>query len=204
MSGASSHNRGEGRRRNGHDERHQSSSGRDRGHDDARPRSQRPKRSRSRSRSQDRQSKQHTKKSRHRHLAGNLVIVCAGNDSLHEQCKWYGGSKDAVGARNYDLCVNYFGTDEGVADRFAQQLRAREDSVAAAAGGAAQTTRNKGNDRLFRYKGAKWVIVRQILAKHDFWRSYRYVWMPDDDLRVSDAPPLRILARARCLRTVRS
>lgn len=124
--------------------------------------------------------------------------MCAGNDSLHEQCKWYDG-KAPKGDRNFDLCINYFGTDDSVAARYAQQLRLCEDAKepAYAAGdelAKAQVTNKAGsdcsqpltgNDRLFRYKGAKWIIVRQILAQHEFWRSYRYVWMPDDDLKVS-------------------
>ena len=161
---------------------------RDRGCDDRRARSHRPKRSRSRSHDRQ-QSSERKQKSRSRHRAGNLIIVCAGNDSLHEQCKWYGG-KDTHGARNFDLCINYFGTDEGVAARYAQQLRLCEGAKApvtadGAGSGSACPARTKGNDCFFRYKGAKWIIVRQILANHEFWRSYRYVWMPDDDLKVS-------------------
>lgn len=86
-----------------------------------------------------------------------LVVLCAGDGSLHLSCGWHRA------ARRFDLCVNYFGGDDAVHTRFS---------------GSA--------DHYFRFKGPKWAIVRQLLATEALAaHSYDYVWLPDDDLDIS-------------------
>ena len=222
---------------------------------------------RNRERDRDRDRDRDRKRQRHEHerKPGQkrfLVIVCAGDDSLHYGRWDSGGNGDSGGEgtdRCFDLCLNYFGSNEATVAKYTERLRlpasskstashGRVQSAAAAptetpavamnaASAAASVTAGDGadnedgeleegeegeldedddemdnspsmptaaeapsavkpparegysgppgHDRLLRYKGPKWGIVRQILSRHIFWRSYDYVWMPDDDVEVS-------------------
>jgi hypothetical protein len=85
----------------------------------------------------------------------NLVIVMAGDDSLHEAYAVH---------RDFDLWVCYWGSDDRIAERFAETC-----------------------DQLFRAKGQKWALVRQIGREARERRSppfsgYGYVFLPDDDI----------------------
>ena len=89
----------------------------------------------------------------------NLVLVCAGNTSLHTTHGW------ASSPRTYDLCVVYYGTDNAVATKY------RTDA-----------------DHFVRYAGPKWTLVRHVLLSA-WWKQHRdkyaFVAFPDDDLAVT-------------------
>lgn len=86
----------------------------------------------------------------------NLVIVRAGDSSLHEQ--WL----DDSGERNWDLIVNYFGDDP---QRYRRPDVQRIDS-----------------------KGPKWPALHDLIAGlGDEVFGYEHVWLPDDDLRATQA-----------------
>lgn len=85
----------------------------------------------------------------------NLVIVMAGDSSLHEKYSFN---------RDFELWVCYWGDDKSVADRFRQSC-----------------------DRLFRIKGQKWALVRElgrIGREQQFpaFSSYDYILLPDEDI----------------------
>jgi hypothetical protein len=91
--------------------------------------------------------------------ATDLVVVPAGDRSLHIEFQ---------DERQYDLWVVYYGDDEAVADGYA-----------------------RGCDRLIRRRGLKWEIVRAFGREHltgeaSPFEKYRYVLIPDDDLRFRD------------------
>ena len=45
--------------------------------------------------------------------------------------------------------------------------------------------RNKANFFIKR-KGPKWQLIRYVFTQFDFnWKSYQYIWLPDDDLKIS-------------------
>ena len=77
-----------------------------------------------------------------------LVIVCAGDTSLHDEERWYAAD------RTYDLCVVYFGNDSVVAQRF-----------------------ERDSDYYHAQRGPKWQLIRAILQK-GYHSKYDYVWMP--------------------------
>ena len=77
-----------------------------------------------------------------------LVIVCAGDTSLHDEERWYAAD------RTYDLCVVYFGNDPVVAQRF-----------------------ERDSDYYHAQRGPKWQLIRAILQK-GYHSKYDYVWMP--------------------------
>ena len=81
-----------------------------------------------------------------------LVIVCAGDTSLHDEERWFSP------AREFHLCVVYYGNDDTVAARFERE-----------------------SDFFHRQAGPKWQLIRAVLHK-GFWERYEYIWMPDDDL----------------------
>jgi hypothetical protein len=81
-----------------------------------------------------------------------LVIVCAGDTSLHDEERWFSP------AREFHLCVVYYGNDDAVAARFERE-----------------------SDFFHRQAGPKWQLIRAVLRK-GFWERYDYIWMPDDDL----------------------
>lgn len=84
----------------------------------------------------------------------NLVIVRAGNTSLHPE--WLSGP--GAGARNWDIIVNYFGDDP---DMYRSGDAIRIDS-----------------------KGPKWPALYDLIqANAELIAPYERVWLPDDDLR---------------------
>lgn len=90
----------------------------------------------------------------------NLVIVMAGDGSLHEAY---------ADGRDFELWVCYWGDDDAVAARFGRSC-----------------------DRLFRLKGQKWALVRELgrRARQEGLRrlsAYDYVFLPDDDIAISGA-----------------
>jgi hypothetical protein len=84
----------------------------------------------------------------------NLAIVCAGDNSLHHDMRWF------CDHRSFDLCVVYFGSDAAVEKRY-----------------EAEST------HFIKRQGPKWQLIRHAL-KQSFWRQYEYIWMPDDDLSI--------------------
>ncbi len=86
----------------------------------------------------------------------NLIIICAGDDSLHKKKKWYAKS------RKYILCVNYFGDKNNTKKSFSNEC-----------------------DVYIESKGPKWVIIRNILMKYNFWKKFDFISFPDDDLDIS-------------------
>jgi len=89
----------------------------------------------------------------------NLVIVCAGDESLHVD--WVAERSK----REFDLCVVYYGSNEEKKSQF-----------------------EKDCEIFFAKKGPKWQLVRHALTMIKDWRAkYLYVWMTDDDLKTSCA-----------------
>tara|TARA_B100000212_G_C27216960_1_gene465545 strand:- start:10 stop:780 length:771 start_codon:yes stop_codon:yes gene_type:complete len=86
----------------------------------------------------------------------NLIIICAGDNSLHKEKNWFSKS------RNYVLCVNYFGDKNNKKNIY-----------------------QKNCDVYIESKGPKWVIIRHILMKTKFWKNFNFVSFPDDDLDIS-------------------
>lgn len=86
----------------------------------------------------------------------NLVIVRAGDTSLHPG--WLAGPED----RNWDLIVNYFGSDPL---RYRVPGVVRIDSV-----------------------GPKWPLLQKLLIEHsELLEQYERIWFPDDDLEMAKA-----------------
>ena len=77
-----------------------------------------------------------------------LVIVCAGDTSLHDYERWYASD------RTYDLCVVYYGNDAKVAERY-----------------------QRDSDHYHAQQGPKWQLIRAILKK-GLHTKYKYIWMP--------------------------
>ena len=77
-----------------------------------------------------------------------LVIVCAGDTSLHDYERWYASN------RTYDLCVVYYGNDTSVAQRYQRE-----------------------SDYYHAQQGPKWQLIRSILQKK-IHSTYEYIWMP--------------------------
>jgi hypothetical protein len=77
-----------------------------------------------------------------------LVIVCAGDTSLHDYERWYALD------RTYDLCVVYYGNDAKVAERY-----------------------QRDSDHYHAQQGPKWQLIRAILKK-GLHTKYKYIWMP--------------------------
>lgn len=85
----------------------------------------------------------------------NLVILCAGNESLHIKNNW------TKNVREFDLCVLYYGKNEKMCEEY-----------------------KKGCKYFCEVEGAKWKNIHQILKNNDFWKKYEFIWFPDDDLEV--------------------
>lgn len=85
----------------------------------------------------------------------NLVIVCAGDESWHIKNRWSGKEKE------YDIAILYYGKDEGKREEY-----------------------KRGCEYFGEVEGAKWRNIHEVLKRNDFWKKYRYIWFPDDDLEV--------------------
>lgn len=85
-----------------------------------------------------------------------LVILCAGDTSLHEANLWH--RRDL---RDFDLCIVYFGANGQVEARYKTQA-----------------------DFFVNTQGPKWRNVWNLVTKFDFWKLYDFVWLPDDDLEI--------------------
>ncbi len=94
----------------------------------------------------------------------NLVIVAAGDNSLHPE--W------VAAERSYDLCVIYYGRDPARL----KEYRESSDKIFQGSGLKVQLARN--------------FILSELFFKNnvDFAR-YDYVWFPDDDIAFPDGPP---------------
>ena len=86
----------------------------------------------------------------------HLIIICAGDESLHYKKKWYGKS------RKYVLCVIYFGDNKDIETKY------RETS-----------------DILVKNKGPKWSLIRSVLMNWKNWKQFKFIAFPDDDLDIS-------------------
>ena len=62
-------------------------------------------------------------------------------------------------SRSWDLTVSYFGKDP---DRHREPGATRIDDA-----------------------GQKWIGLHALLVREPFWREYEYIWLPDDDLAIS-------------------
>ena len=86
----------------------------------------------------------------------NLIIVCAGDKSLHYTKRWFGKT------RQYLLCVIYYGTDVKVRNKFCET-----------------------SDIFFQMTGPKWTLIRLFLINTSFWKGCKFIAIPDDDLDIS-------------------
>ena len=90
----------------------------------------------------------------------NIMIICAGDNSLHHQKKWFSKS------RQYVLCINYYGDSKEIHDIY-----------------------KKNSDIFVASKGPKWVIIRNILLNRKvnlkILRDFNFITFPDDDLDLS-------------------
>jgi len=78
------------------------------------------------------------------------------------------GWTTAAASRTWDLVVSYFGSDPA---RYRNEF-----------------------DRRFDDRGSKWQGLHALLTRSDFWRDYDYVWLPDDDLAVTQDVVDRLFA----------
>ncbi|HEY5365236.1 MAG TPA: hypothetical protein VIL19_02080 [Casimicrobiaceae bacterium] len=78
-----------------------------------------------------------------------------------------------VATRDWDLVVSYFGDDP---------LRFRDDSAV------------RVDD-----KGQKLGGLHALFMRDDFWRTYDYIWLPDDDLAITQAGVSELFGRTRAL-----
>ena len=85
----------------------------------------------------------------------NLVILCAGNESLHIKNNWTKRVKE------FDLSILYYGKEEGKLERY-----------------------KRGCQYFCEVEGPKWKNIYEILKNNNFWKKYKYIWFPDDDLEV--------------------
>ena len=84
---------------------------------------------------------------------GNLIIICAGDNSYHYRDKWYDER------RNYALCVVYYGTNGEIREKYKQTC-----------------------DIFFHCKGLKWHLIQKILSSSSWWETFNFISFPDDDL----------------------
>ena len=83
----------------------------------------------------------------------NLIIICAGDNSLHDYYEWYNEN------RNYVLCVIYYGNDANKKQKY------------------------KVNCDIFIHAvGLKWHLIQHVLKTGEWWKSFKYIAFPDDDL----------------------
>ena len=90
----------------------------------------------------------------------NLLIVAAGNSSLHE--KWL------TADRSYDVWIIYYGSDENKASLY----RSQSDKLFVAKG--------------MKLELARTLLLEELHFRKKFnFEQYNYVWFPDDDLQFS-------------------
>jgi hypothetical protein len=106
----------------------------------------------------------------------NLIIVCAGDQSLH--ARWV---KDG---RNYDIMVIYFGDDPSIAGTYSTQ--------------SDYFFRAKG----LKLELARKVLLHKLWFEEKFdFCKYGYIWFADDDLLFDDCiNPNNLFEAARALR----
>lgn len=86
----------------------------------------------------------------------SLVVLCAGDNSLHSINSW-----DKPSLRHFDLCIVYFGSNSCMKSIYKSH-----------------------SDFFFEVIGPKWKNIYSVLSKIPFWKSYSYIWFPDDDLEL--------------------
>lgn len=92
----------------------------------------------------------------------NLVIVCAGDNSLH--------MKFPFPNNNFDLMVIYYGNDESKKDLYSKHCDFFIQS--------------KG----YKFELARNILLKQLQIKLNFqFSDYSYIWFPDDDLEFVDS-----------------
>jgi hypothetical protein len=87
-----------------------------------------------------------------------LALLCAGDTSLHIANNWHSN------ARNFDLCIGYYGNNSD------KEKQYRESA-----------------DYFIPLKGPKWRNIITMLSSDSAldWEKYDYIWLPDDDIRLS-------------------
>jgi hypothetical protein len=85
-----------------------------------------------------------------------LIVICAGDESLHYKKKWFSES------RKYVLCVIYYGDNKEIEEKY-----------------------KRTSDIVVNNKGPKWSLIRGLLIKWKDWKSFKFVAFPDDDLDIS-------------------
>lgn len=85
-----------------------------------------------------------------------LIVLCAGDESLHEKNMWHEGK------RSFDLAIVYYGSDAVTKQKYESY-----------------------SDYFFEVSGPKWQNIVTVLQNNAFWKNYEYMWLPDDDLEVS-------------------
>lgn len=86
----------------------------------------------------------------------NIIVICAGDTSLHYKKKWFAKS------RKYVLCVIYYGDDNIIENDY-----------------------KNSSDIFIKNKGPKWSLIRQFLIKWKKWKTFNYIAFPDDDLDIT-------------------
>jgi len=76
------------------------------------------------------------------------------HDHIDDSFKWHGAEK------SFDLAITYYGSDQDKASKYRSQSRF-----------------------FYEAQGPKWQLVRVMLQRIN-WRSYEYIWIPDDDLEM--------------------
>jgi hypothetical protein len=93
----------------------------------------------------------------------NLLIVCAGDDSLHSE--WF------IHPRSFDIMTIYFGNDPERSDFY----RINSDYY----------HRKKG----LKIHLAREILLEQLFfTEHFRFQDYSFVWFPDDDVRFLNGP----------------
>ncbi|GBG23870.1 Hypothetical Protein FCC1311_000902 [Hondaea fermentalgiana] len=92
-----------------------------------------------------------------------LIIIAAGDNSSHAVPEDPWAQADGV-----DLAVIYFGSDKAIAARYKESATYFLQST-----------------------GIKWQVYRKFLPSID-WSQYEYIWMPDDDVRMSSESVVRM------------
>lgn len=103
----------------------------------------------------------------------NLIICCAGDWSFHPS--WIHPD------RTYDVCIIYYGTNPETAAKY------KADA-----------------DLYFEQKGYKFGLLRDCIAPYfeahpELYDSYKYIWIPDDDISITPDAINRMFALSHTL-----